>query len=216
MEEESKVRVKIKICGLTKEADIETVNQCMPDYIGFIFVKKSRRFIDYNNAMHLKQKLNPKIKSVGVFVDEKIEKIEESVSNGIIDVIQLHGEESGDYIEELQKRCRLPVWKAYGIREMEDIHIAVKSKADMILLDSVSGGTGVPFDWNLISKIDRPFFLAGGLQIANVSEAIKRISPYGIDVSSGVETNGQKDPEKINNMVMIVRGKRIENHLHVS
>lgn len=195
---------KIKICGLSRELDIKYVNLLMPDYIGFVFANKSRRYINPQNAKLLKAALDPGIKVTGVFVDESIDNILSLVESGTIDAIQLHGDEGQNYIKMLKFATDKPIIKAFRVCSADDINKAVESVADYILLDNGDGGTGEAFDWSLISKVDRPFFLAGGLSAENVAEAIRNYKPYAVDISSGVETEGHKDYNKIKDFINAV------------
>jgi len=198
----------IKICGLTRPADIEAVNTARPDYIGFIFAK-SRSQIDAAAAAHLREKLSPDITPVGVFVNESIDKVAQLVHNGVIDAIQLHGDEDEDYIQTLKSQVDAPIIKAISVQQPGDVQKRANTCADYILLDSKGGGTGKAFDWDLIGDVPRKFFLAGGLNANNVEAAINKIHPYAVDASSGVETNGQKDPEKIMEFIRRVRHENI-------
>lgn len=199
---------KIKICGLTRQQDIDIVNAALPDYIGFVFAK-SRRQIDGKSAKMLKERLSPRIKAVGVFVNEKIENIIRLCSQEVIDMIQLHGDESEDYIKELKEHVRNEIIKAVRIRENDDLKKAAQFSCDYLLFDAYDekeyGGTGKTFDWSVIKDINRPFFLAGGINSENVFYAVKYYNPYCIDVSSSVETNGYKDPEKVMEIIAAVR-----------
>ena len=195
---------KIKLCGLTRECDIEAANEQRPDYVGFVFAPKSKRYVSHDIALNLKKLLSPDIKAVGVFVDEKAETVAELLENGIIDRAQLHGTEDEEYIEKLRKLTDRPIIKAFRIEDSSDVAEAVKSTADYILLDS-GAGTGSVFDWELIKNIERPYFLAGGLTPENVSEAIEMLHPYAADVSSGIETDGKKDRLKMAKFVAAVR-----------
>lgn len=196
---------KIKLCGLKRECDIQTANKLQPDYVGFVFAEKSSRCVSPEEAAVLKGKLRPEIKAVGVFVKECPKKVAELLKCGIIDVAQLHGGEDEAYIKALRELTDKPVIKAFRIEKRQDVLEAVKSSADMILLDAGSGGTGTAFDWSLLAGIERPYFLAGGLDAGNVSAAIKQLAPYGVDVSSGIETEGLKDKEKMEAFVNAVR-----------
>lgn len=196
---------KIKLCGLTRPCDIETANELMPDYIGFVFAQKSRRYIEPDRALHLKRILDPEISAVGVFVNEAPEHIAALLNREIIDVAQLHGNEDGAYVRQLRTLTDRPLIQAFRIDDRADICRAKASSADLILLDSSSGGTGTAFDWRLLQDIDRPYFLAGGLDPDNVREAISLLHPYGVDVSSGIETNKQKDTAKMAAFVAAVR-----------
>lgn len=194
----------IKMCGLSRECDIKAVNQIKPEYIGFVFFGKSRRYISPEKALELKQLLDKNIKAVGVFVDESVEKVAELLESGVIDVAQLHGHETEEYIYHLREMTKKPVIQAFRIHSHDDAEKAVKSTADMILLDA-GAGDGTVFDWSLIKNIQRPYFLAGGLDCENIAEAVRTIKPYAVDVSSGIETDGLKDIKKMTVFAMAVR-----------
>ena len=278
---------KIKICGLSRPADIEIVNQFLPDYIGFIFAK-SRRLVSAETAKELKKLLDPRIQAVGVFVNEDIDTIirlcrcggsapadrhnfngaagygveeadrhdpsevtglnlnetigygareedrydhnqevgydskeavgyasdlsEQNTAGRVIDIIQLHGDEDEAYIRRLKAEVSVPIIKAVRVRSSEDIHKAARLPCDFLLLDAYRedqyGGGGEVFDWTQIGRPNKPFFLAGGITPGNVPEAIERARPYGIDVSTGVESNGYKDPAKVKDMITKVRSVR--------
>ncbi len=195
----------IKICGLFREFDIQYVNEARPDYAGFILLfPQSHRNIHPEWAAELKKALRPEIRSVGVFVDQPQEAVLSAADVAGLDVIQLHGHEDEAYIRELKKKTARPVWKAFHIRTKENVRAAEESSADEILLDN-GYGTGQSFDWSLLSEISRPFCLAGGLTPENIPEAIRLFSPKLVDISSGVETAGLKDREKIRRAVKAVR-----------
>ena len=197
--------VKIKICGLSRECDIDFANEAKLDYVGFVFAN-SRRKITKEQAYILKKKLNSDIKSVGVFVNEDINFILELLNENIIDIIQLHGHEDEKYMLELTRKTDNPIIKAITVDKKDFISKFSTTFTDYLLLDSGSGGTGVKFDWNLLDKkIKKPFFLAGGIDAENVEQAIKLINPFAIDISSGVETNGYKDRYKILEIVRRVK-----------
>ncbi len=200
---------KVKICGLFREIDIEYVNDCKPDFAGFIVdFPKSHRNIDLKNAKNLITKLDKKIKSVCVIVDNEIEDAIK-IAN-ICDVIQLHGNEDEEYIKTLRNKIsNTQIWKAFKIRSKSDLIIAQKSSADMILLDN-GYGTGEVFDWSIIEKINRNFILAGGLNSQNISGAIEQLKPYCVDLSSSVETEKKKDFKKIKEIIDIVRSDKNE------
>lgn len=203
---------KIKLCGISRLCDIETVNELKPEYIGFVFFKKSIRYITPEKAAELKKALSPDISAVGVFVDEKPQIIAKMLSLQIINIAQLHGNEDEVYIEKLKELTDKPIIKAFKTESEKDIENAQKSKADYVLLDSGNGGTGTVFDWELINYIKRPFFLAGGLKIDNIKTAIRKFEPYAVDVSSGIETNNLKDKNKMTEFVHAVRSvKRKED-----
>ena len=198
--------VKIKICGLRRPEDIEAVNFFQPDYVGFIVeFPKSFRSVTAEELNGLTAKLDKNITAVGVFVNAPEELPAQLLNEGIIGMAQLHGQEDEDYIRRLRKLTKKPLIKAFSVRSEDDIKNAVKSSADYILLDQGSGGTGKVFDWSLIQKMNRPFFLAGGIGPDNLERAIQEIHPYAVDLSSSVETDRWKDPEKIRQVVDIVR-----------
>lgn len=189
--------VKIKICGLRRDADIDYVNELKPDYIGFILTDGFRRSIDINTAKKLKARLDKNIKAVGVFVDDDINKINQFVENGVIDLVQLHGSENSEYC----KKIKAPVIKYFKPDTFDCID---KYNTDYYLFDSGTG-TGKTFDWNTIPQTDKPFFLAGGINKDNISKAIQNIQPYCIDLSSAVETDGFKDYNKIKEIMEILK-----------
>ena len=199
---------KIKICGIKTMADVLAMNEVKPDYAGFVFAQSSRR-ISEELASELQQQLAPGIVPVGVFVNEDREKILRLCKRKIIEIIQLHGEEDNEYIAFLKNRVQNPVIKAARVRSVEDIHRAGTLKSEYLLLDAYHegeyGGSGVKFDWSLIPAIEKPFFLAGGINSSNVLDAIQRYQPYGIDVSTGVETEGSKDPVKLRRLAQLIR-----------
>lgn len=196
---------KIKICGLSRAEDIAAVNRFLPDYIGFVFAE-SKRQVNIETAALLKEKLNPRIKAVGVFVNAPIEKIEEIYKKGIIDLIQLHGDEDDAYIRSLKNICGCPVIKAASVGESLP---PMPPFADYPLFDTLSaqrGGTGKTFDWNILKSFNAsPYFLAGGLTGENISSALALLAPYCVDVSGGVETDGLKDANKIEHFIQTVR-----------
>ena len=198
------IKPKIKICGLTRTCDIEAVNAAKPEYIGFVFAE-SRRRVTPEQAADLRRGLSDGIIPVGVFLYEKAAFIAELVKNGTIGMIQLHGNEDDEYIKSLKQLTDAPVIKAVPVQKAGDVQKYDLSSADYLLLDNKTGGTGHAFDWGLIGKSAKPYFLAGGLNIDNVAAAINQTAPFAVDVSSGVETNGLKDFVKINDFVGRVR-----------
>ena len=195
---------QIKLCGMRRVADIQTVNALKPEFIGFVFWPKSKRAVMAEDAAYLKSILDPDITTVGVFVDEKAETVADLLNRGIIDVAQLHGSEDERYIACLRSLTKKPLIKAFRIHEGKDLESAAASSADAILLDA-GKGDGVSFDWNLLRDFSRLYFLAGGLGPDNVSEAIDLLHPYAVDVSSGIETDGVKDAKKMAAFVNAVR-----------
>lgn len=196
---------KIKLCGLSRPEDIQAANRLLPDYVGFIFAPKSRRYVPPESAAALRRLLHPDIAAVGVFVREAPETVAGLLSRNIIDIAQLHGGEDEEYIESLRALTDKPLIKAFRIDTERDILAAQNSPADFVLLDSGNGGTGTSFDWNLIRQIGRPYFLAGGLGPGNVGRAVASLKPYAVDVSSGIETDGVKDESKMREFVYAVR-----------
>ena len=197
---------KIKLCGLSRPEDIECANSLMPDFIGFVFYKKSKRFVDREKAKELKKLLDKDIKAVGVFVDEDIDFVVSLLRDEIIDIAQLHGNEDEKYIKDLKTLSGKPVIKAVRVESAADIKTANDSPADFVLLDSGMGG-GKVFDWNLLKEVKRDYFLAGGLTLENAEEAVQTLKPFAVDVSSGIETDGYKDPDKMKQFVAAVREK---------
>ncbi|MBQ7521613.1 MAG: phosphoribosylanthranilate isomerase [Clostridia bacterium] len=193
---------KIKLCGLSRLQDIEMTNQIKPDYIGFVFAKKSKRYVSFETATMLKNKLNAGIQTVGVFMNEAIDNI--ILSLDIVDVIQLHGNENNEYIRKLKTITKKPIIQAFVIQSQEDVRSAEKSLADFILLDG-GKGEGKIFNWNFLTTVQRPYFLAGGLNTENVAKAVQYLQPYAVDVSTGVETDGRKDKNKMTAFVHAVR-----------
>ena len=195
---------KMKICGLMRVQDAQYANAVHPDFVGMILSAGFRRSVTAETAQAIRDALNPDIPAAGVFVDENIEAITAFLQRGTIQAVQLHGHEDAQYIAALRQVTDAMILQAFRIRSAEDVQLAQHSAADMILLDSGTG-TGQVFDWSLLSGITRPFFLAGGLHPENVAEAIRTVRPSGVDVSSGVETDGQKDPQKIRAFADAVR-----------
>ena len=211
---------RIKICGMRRIEDIEVANACRPDYIGFILSPGFRRSVTPEAAEQLARRLAPGIMKVGVFVNESVEKVASAA--GFLDMIQLHGKEDNAYIRDLRGRMTTTndprgretklVIQAFRIRSADDLKKAMESEADYLLLDNGTG-TGEAFDWSLIRDADalkggeaaRPWILAGGLGPDNVAEAVRRFRPYAVDLSSGAETDGWKDPEKMARCVQAVR-----------
>lgn len=200
---------KIKICGLCRNEDIDYVNEYKPDYIGFVFAHSNRQ-VTKEQARVLRKKLDSSIIPVGVFVNEKMENIIDLVQEKIINVVQLHGDETEEYIKDLRTHIpKTKIIKAVRVSTNEDIIDCENTFADYLLFDSRSldayGGTGKAFDWSLIKEIKKPFFLAGGINNDNIEEAIMSLDPFVIDISSAVETQGYKDKNKIKEMIIKTR-----------
>ncbi len=197
---------KIKICGLTNKQDIEYVNQLRPDYVGFVFAE-SRRKVTPEKVQELIQNLSPDIKTVGVFVNEHEDIVNEISMRCQLDVVQLHGDESPHYCTLVKPT----IWKAVRVKDAKSLEQVKDYPVEGILMDTYSkneyGGTGRAFDWQMAAHYEtgHKIVLAGGLNTENVMEAIQVIHPYCVDVSSGVETNGKKDPFKIKEFIEKVR-----------
>ena len=196
---------RIKLCGLTRPCDIEWANALMPDYIGVVFARKSRRHVSPERAKDLRKRLDLNIRAVGVFVNEAPEAVAAMLNDGIIDIAQLHGSEDENYISALRTLTDRPLIQAFRVDAPADLDRACRSSADHILLDNGAGGTGTAFDWTLLRAFSRPCFLAGGLAPENVAQAIKAVRPFAVDVSSGIETDGVKDHMKMTAFVDAVR-----------
>ncbi|MDY5873020.1 MAG: phosphoribosylanthranilate isomerase [Candidatus Methanomethylophilaceae archaeon] len=194
----------VKMCGLRRACDIEAANELRPDYVGFVFANGSKRYVSPEEAKVLRSMLDPGISAVGVFVDADPSFIEDILDSGTIDMIQLHGNEDGGYIYRLRSSSSAPIVKAFRIGDGMDVDEIMSCPADHIMLDS-GAGTGNVFDWNMIENMNRPYFLAGGLSADNVEEAIERLHPFAVDVSSGIETDGFKDKTKMAAFVAAVR-----------
>lgn len=207
--------VKIKLCGMMRECDIEYANEAQPDYVGFVFAGNKRR-VSHDTAEKFRKKLSDNIKAVGVFVDEDVSAVAGLLKKGIIDIAQLHGSEDSEYIAELKRLAGCKVIKAVRVSTGEEIKKAHKLDADYLLFDSykkgIPGGTGETFRWDIIDRAygaipaeeRKPYFLAGGINTGNVCSAAA-LSPFGIDISTGIETDGLKDRDK---MIEIVRRVR--------
>ena len=197
---------RIKICGLTRPEDVRYVNTAKPDWCGFILnFPSSRRNVTPEQARALRAGLDPDIRPVRVFVDRPVEEVAALLNSGVISVAQLHGREDNAYISVL--RTLAPgcvVWRAFQLRSQADLAAADASGADLVLLDN-GRGTGQTFDWSLAGSVHRPFLLAGGLTPESIPRAVAALRPYGLDLSSGVETDGVKDPAKIQAAVTAAR-----------
>ena len=215
---------KIKMCGISKVETILAIVDAKPDYMGLVFAPSKRQVtVDqaktlveelhkqytkrYNNGAE--QSNNDEIKTVGVFVNETLENLVTIATEVNLDAVQLHGDEDEAFIQSLKERTNVEVWKAVQIRSAADAEAWIDSSADMLLFDAYHkderGGTGEVFDWSCLDEFERPFMLAGGIDSTNVARAIRTVRPYGIDISSGIETEGVKDNEKIKAFTNIVR-----------
>ncbi|MGL5042712.1 MAG: phosphoribosylanthranilate isomerase [Culicoidibacterales bacterium] len=199
--------VKIKICGLKTEQDIVYANKVKPNYIGFVFAP-SKRQVTIDQAILLKAHLNPQILAVGVFVNQPISFIGQAIKAKTIDIVQLHGDEDDKYMSELQEQYSITVIQANRVAQISDIK---KTTAEYQLFDTkvedAYGGSGQIFDWSILANCQGPFFVAGGLCYTNIRQAIEVTRPYAVDVSSGVEVDGQKDLQLMKQFVEIIRRK---------
>jgi len=202
--------VKVKICGLRRKEDIEYANELKPDYVGFVFAK-SKRQVEVEQALYLIRLLDKEIKTVGVFVNEPVENALKIAQTLNLDVLQFHGDETQDYIDNFKN---FTMWKAIRIKDKEDLEKTKEFKVNSFVFDTLTkneyGGTGKTFNWEVLKGIELnvPIILAGGLNGNNVEEAIKIVNPYAVDVSSGVETEGYKDFKKMKSFIEKVRGIR--------
>ena len=215
---------KVKMCGISKVETIPAVVEAKPDYMGLVFAP-SKRQVTVDQAKILVEELhrgyakkygsdtehdkNDTIKTVGVFVNETVDNLVTIANEANLDAVQLHGDEDETFIQSLKERTNVEVWKAIQIRSAADVEEWIDSSADMLLFDAYHkderGGTGEVFDWSSLDAFERPFMLAGGIDSTNVARAIRTVRPYGIDISSGIETNGVKDDEKITAFTKIVK-----------
>ena len=200
--------MKLKFCGLTREADICAANETRPDYIGFVFAESRRRVTD-EQAVRLRAQLAPGIQAVGVFVNDDPAHIAELANRGVIDLIQLHGGESAAYIRRLRTMTATPVIYAVRVGTHEDIERVKPYSVEYFLLDTCTkdayGGSGKIFDWSLIGEVEKPYFLAGGLNESNIPRAMQT-GAYALDLSSGIETDGVKDAAKMRRVAALIRG----------
>ncbi len=202
---------KVKLCGLKRPCDIEWANAFHPDYVGFVFAGTKRRVTD-ETAQQLRMRLSADIPAVGVFVNEPIAHIAALVQGGTIQLVQLHGQEDEAYIRHLRQYAEVPIIQAFSVTGLHDIARAENSPADYILLDHGAGGTGQAFAWSMLNHVKRPYFLAGGLTPENAVQALA-FHPYALDISSGIETNGVKDKEKIKTFMMRVRNTALQEEI---
>lgn len=198
--------MKVKICGIRRPEDVQSINQSKPDYVGFIVdFPKSHRSVSIEALQNLTSQVDSSIEKVGVFVDTPLEVIADLLNQSIIDIAQLHGKQDENDIKQLKELTPKPIWKAFSVNSNTDLREAEASSADLVLLDHESGGTGQTFDWSLIQDFNRPYLLAGGMNETTIPRALAELKPDGIDVSSGVETNKFKDPEKIERIVRMIK-----------
>ena len=195
---------ELKICGLSRLEDIIAVNRHGADYAGFVFFEKSKRYVDPYKANELISLLRADIKPVGVFMDEPLDNVVRIARITGVELIQLHGHESEEYVEYVKRTLDRPVIKAYKASEEGALEKAAQSSADYVMIDS-GAGSGKKFDWSILKDFKRDYFLAGGLDPESVGEAIRMLEPFAVDVSSGVETDGIKDEKKIAEFINAVR-----------
>ena len=195
---------EIKICGLTRIEDIIAVNRYGADYAGFVFCKKSKRYIDSYKAGELIDLLRSDITTVGVFLDEPLDNVISAARISGVQMVQLHGHESDEYVEYVRRTLERPVIKAFKADEEGALERALKSNADYVMIDS-GAGCGKKFDWNILKGFNRDYFLAGGLEPESVGEAVNMLEPFAVDVSTGVETDGVKDEAKIEKFIKAVK-----------
>ena len=208
---------KVKMCGISKIETISAVVEAKPDYMGLVFAP-SKRQVTVEQAEILVEELHKQcinhydtkvVKTVGVFVNETLDNLVRIADTANLDAVQLHGDEDEAFIQSLKERTNVEVWKAVQIRSAADVEKWIDSSADMLLFDAYHkderGGTGEVFDWSSLDAFERPFMLAGGIDSTNVARAIRTVRPYGIDISSGIETNGMKDDKKITAFTKIVK-----------
>lgn len=205
--------MEIKICGITSIEEIKYVNKLKPEYIGLVFTE-SKREISKEKAQTLTKLLDKEIRVVGVFRNNSLSEIKNIIEEVKLDIIQIHGDEDENFIEKLRKSIgeEIKIWKGISIESEEDLNKNIYLKVDNFILDSGNPGSGESFNWDIIKKnnMELKFFLAGGVNLSNIDEIIKNIKPYGIDVSSGVESldelgNRRKDFYKMKNLIEKVR-----------
>ena len=196
---------RIKLCGLRRVCEVEWANELRPDYVGFVLSPGYRRSVTPETARVMKAALSPSVRAVGVFTGEKPETVARLLNDGLIDAAQLHAGEDEAYIARLHVLTDRPLIKAFRVRSADDVRAAGRIHTDMVLLDSGTG-TGKAFDWTLLAAANRPYILAGGLDPERVGAATAALRPWGVDVSSGIETDGVKDRAKMAAFVTAVRG----------
>lgn len=198
--------MKVKLCGLRRTEDVEMVNEAAPDYAGFVFAD-SRRRVTVREGAALRARLAPGIQAVGVFVNESPLTVAQTAQAAMLDIIQLHGDEDADYLNALRAQCALPIWKAVRVRTADDIAAADALPVAALLLDSFSpaqyGGTGMLANLAVIgaARPQKPFFLAGGLRLDTVRDAVMHVRPDGVDLSGGFETDGVKDRARLKQLM---------------
>ncbi|RLK63440.1 phosphoribosylanthranilate isomerase [Atopobacter sp. AH10] len=205
LKKKGKQMTQIKLCGIKKLSTIRLINTLDVDAVGFIQVLKSPRYLDPDQTFHLRKSLADHLAAVGVFLNQDLDEVSRLAISCGFDIIQLHGQEDQTYIDQLKERINRPIIKACPIRQLKDLDQAKNYKVDYLLLDAPLAGSGKSFDWSLLKDFNQDYFLAGGLTKDNVSSAIKKLNPYGVDVSSGIERMKEKDPDLIRQFVANVR-----------
>ena len=201
--------VRVKICGITNLADAQAAAEAGADALGFVFYEKSPRFISIKTAAEISRALPPFIMRVGVFVNPPKELVSKAIAECGLNLLQFHGDEPPEFCMQFG----LMSMKAFRIRDAGSLKGLPKYKTDAWLLDAYSsdtlGGTGEVFNWDLAieaQKTGRPVFLAGGLTPENVADAVRKVRPFGVDVSSGVESSpGKKDHAKVRAFINAVK-----------
>ena len=197
---------KVKICGITHEVEIGIMNELSPDFVGFVFATKSRHFIAPEHAGMLRAKLRRGIKTVGVFSNASLRNVALTMETAGLDIIQLHGDETVEYIAALREYTRCPIMKVIKVASPIDAEKAMYSTADYVMLDGGSAGSGKSFDWSMLGNIRRNFLLSGGLTPENIHDALQITpKPFALNVSSGVESNKIKDYRKVMKFILAVR-----------
>jgi Phosphoribosylanthranilate isomerase len=200
---------QIKFCGLRREKDIGYVNRLRPDYAGFVLASGFKRTVCREQLLNLTSMLAHGIEAVGVFVDEPADNVADLLNEEVISVAQLHGSEDEKYIARLGKMTSGKIVKCFKIEKAEDIAAVSSCGADTVMLDAGTGN-GRTFDWSLVSDLGRDFILAGGLDASNVGQAIRELHPLAVDTSSGIETDGFKDYEKMDAFMKAVEAADAE------
>ncbi len=215
----------VKLCGMHTAADVAAVNEAAPGFAGFVVeVPGKRRSVTEEQLRELTAELSPAVRAVGVFVDAPVKTVHRLLADGTISAAQLHGDEDNSYIAELRQLLEgngkpqakadpasARIIQAFRVHAAADLARAAESDADLVLLDS-GAGSGRPFDWSLLQGFPRPFLMAGGLGPDNIAQAAAEARAaagknfVGVDMSSGIETNGVKDPTKMNAAVAAAKG----------
>lgn len=195
---------KIKLCGMFRPEDIVYANEVKPDFVGFVLAEGFRRRILKEQAAKFRRALDAALPAVGVFVNNSCEEVISYLQEGIIQMAQLHGDETEEDIQYIQAVTGKPVMKAVKVTSRYDVEAWLDSAADYLLFDGGTG-SGAAFDWSVLTDINREFFLAGGLNAGNLLTAVDKVHPFAVDLSSGVETDGIKDLGKMREVVRLAR-----------